>query len=155
MKSRGRIAAAAIEAGHTLWVRSYLQQPGLLLFCNSCGCYAQVKAVDLWNKCLGKNHTQRFLLTKFIQQGIHPTSKALLGKPRRMPGIEALPFPSAERVNEGGGKARPGVQCSIIAAGPQLSQPVGRYTGDDAEEAFCPSEDDPEDHEEGFQGLDD
>jgi hypothetical protein len=154
-KSRGRIAGAAIEAGHTLWVCSYLQQPGSLLFCNSCGCYAQVKAVGLWDNCLGKNHTQRFLLTKFIQQGVHPTSKALLGKPRRLPGIESLPFPSAERASEAGGKARPCVQYSCTAVGPLLSQPVGAYTGDDAEEAFCFSEDNPEDYEEGFQGLDD
>ena len=125
------------------------------MFCNSCGCYAQVKAVGLWNNCLGKNHTQRFLLTKFIQQGVHPTSKALLGKPRRLPGTEALPFPSTERVNEGGGKARPGVQHCKLPAGSLVSQPVWQHTEDDAEEAFCHSEDNPEDYEEGFQGFDD
>jgi hypothetical protein len=154
-KSRGRVIGAAIEAGHTMWVCSYLQQPGSLLFCNVCGCYAQVKAVGLWNQCLGQNHTQRFLLTKFIQQGVHPTSKALLGKPRRLPGIEALPFPSTERRKDGGGLAKPGAQVSILATKSQLSQPVGAYTGDDAEEAFCLSEDSQEDHEEGFLGLDD
>ena len=104
---------------------------------------------------MGKNHTQRFLLTKFIRQGVHPTSKALLGKPRRLPGNETLPFPTTERVNEGGGKARPGVQHSRTATGNRVAQPIGHYTGDDAEEAFCLSEDDLDECEEGFQGFDD
>ncbi len=126
------------------------------MFCNSCGCYAQVKAIGLWNACLGKNHTQRFLLTKFIQQGVHPTSKALLGKPRRLTGLEALPFPTTERVTEGGGKARPGVQHSSLAVSSLQPQPVWEHTVDDAEAAFCPGgESDPEDWEAGFLGLDD
>ena len=66
-----------------------------------------------------------------------------------------MPFPATDRVNEGGCKARPCVQHSSIAAGPSLAQPVWQHTGDEAEEACCLSEDNPEDYEEGFQGFDD
>ncbi len=86
---------------------------------------------------------------------MHPTSKALLGKPKRLPGVEALPFPSSERVNEGGGKARPGVQHCRLPAGSLVSQPVWQLTEEDAEEAFNVNEESLEDHEEGFQGFND
>jgi hypothetical protein len=137
-KSGISTVVSARAAGHSLWVCNYLYQPGSLLFCNKCGCYAQVKAVGLLQTCIGSNHSQRYLLTKFIQQGLHPTSRASLGKPRRMPGAQSLVFPSGERTHEEGGRARPGVQNATVQAGSIPAQEVWNHTTDDAEEAFLP-----------------
>ncbi len=139
--------AGMLSAGYT--IAEYTERPPL------CGCYAQVKAVGLLQPCKGRNHTQRSLLTKYIQKGIHPVTKAPLGKPRRLPGLEVLAFPSAERVHEGGGRPKPGALALPFAIGSLVSQPVWQNTGDDAEEAFWLHGETLEDFEEGFQGFDD
>ena len=135
-----------------MWVCNYLHQPGALLFCNSCGCCAQVRAVGLLKKCRGHEHSQILLLTKFIQQRLRPPNKAHLGKPRRLPGLDALPFPSAESVHEQGGRARP--SSEPLPQGPRMaSQPIWESGEDMAEEAFRYQDGDP-DYMSGFRGLD-
>ena len=156
--NRARIVGQATAAGHKLMVCRYIHQPGSLLFCNSCGCHAEVRAKGLLTKCLGHQHTQRYLLTKYIQQGQHPQTKAPLGKPRRVPGIEDLPFTGAETTHEEGGREKPGTAPAVVTAKPAGQIPTVRAADqesdeDDAHEAFRLQEEDPDD-ESGFWGHD-
>ena len=76
---------AAQSHGHQLMVCNYLQSPGSFLFCNRCGCYSQVRVIGLGRTCLGRAGSQLHRLHRHIQSGKHPTTGALLGKPRFLP----------------------------------------------------------------------
>jgi hypothetical protein len=83
----------AQEHGHRLLVCSYLQSAGSFLYCNRCGCYSQVRVMGLGRTCLGKAGSQLHRLHKHIQAGRHPTTGALLGKPRFLPAGDFGPVP--------------------------------------------------------------
>jgi hypothetical protein len=79
------LAKTATEQGHKLWVCNYRDNTGNLMYCGSCGCYAQLKGKGLREQCLGNKGGQRGRLEKFILNGKHPTSKKELTKPRKIP----------------------------------------------------------------------
>ena len=71
--------------GHQLMVCNYLQSPGSFLFCNRCGCYSQICVIGLGRTCVGRAGSQLHRLHRHIHSGKHPTTGALLGKPRFLP----------------------------------------------------------------------
>ena len=71
--------------GHQLMVCNYVQMPGTFMFCNRCGCYSQLRVIGLGRACVGKSVGQPHSRHKRIQDGKHPITGALLGKPRLLP----------------------------------------------------------------------
>jgi hypothetical protein len=67
--------------------------------------------------------------------------------------LEALPFPSAERVHEGGGRKRPCTDPVLVHALQMAPQPIWESGEDVAEEAFRDHEED-HDYMSGYRGLD-
>ena len=84
----GRMLSVIVQAQeneHNVWICDMATPGNKLDFCNRCGCYAQVQAKDLLRRCKATAGGQRSRLVTCIQQEKHPTTGALLGKPRLVP----------------------------------------------------------------------
>ena len=79
------VIVQAQENGHTVWICETSTPGNRLIFCNRCGCYAQVQAKNLLRRCEATSGGQHLRLVTCIQQGKHPTTGAPLGKPRLVP----------------------------------------------------------------------
>ncbi len=79
------VIVQAQECGHNVWICNMAEANDKLMYCNRCGCYAQVKPDGLLKRCKATASSQRQRLENFIMQGKHSTTGAILGKPRLVP----------------------------------------------------------------------